>query len=119
MCVHLTGLNFAACAEEVAFGVLGADMSFDLSGLMQLQRPSEAQLAIPMSVTILLALVQYVIVDYARRLHSLRRSGRLPIFDVVLVARQSELRKRQTSSQHARVRKLLALDAASQLNLFP
>lgn len=38
--------------------------------------------------------------------------------NVVLVTRQSELRKRQTSSQHARVRKISALDSSSQSNMF-
>lgn len=59
--------------KEGGSGVTGADMSFDLSGLT-LQRPSEAQLAIPMSATILLAPVQYIVVDCARRLHSLART---------------------------------------------
>ena len=71
-----------------------------------------------MYAVVLLTPIQFVVVGYARRLHSLHRPMRLDIHGVVLVTRQSELRKRQTSSQHARVRELLALDAASQSNLF-
>ena len=44
--MRLEPLDFAHCAEEVAIGVPGADASFDVSNSTQLQRLSEAQLAI-------------------------------------------------------------------------
>lgn len=69
ICVYLNALG----AKEIAFVVPGADMSFNLSGSTQLQRPSAVQLAIPMSATVLLALIQYFVAEYARELHSLCR----------------------------------------------
>jgi hypothetical protein len=110
--------RFALCAEEVASGTPGADTSTNLSDLRQPQRASEAQLAIPMQTTVLLLLTEYMSSFVPGGYAACVDRERLAVLNVVLLARQSELRKRQTSSQHARVRKCCGIGRRQLAHLF-